>query len=130
MTQQQALKRAQAFYGKRAAVQGVPSGARIGQHGEFLEHHYVNSQKDSPKLGRYRCSRCSTEAVDEAGDLIICNVWHRAGGLQTSYRVGYIDSLFGAFNIQVEAASWGECFATLEARKAARAAERAARVPA
>lgn len=130
MTQQQALKRAQIFYGKRAAVQGVPKGARIGQHGEFLEHHYVNNQKDSPKLGRYHCKGCSTETLDEAGDLIRRDVWHRAGGHQTSYRVGYIDSLFGAFNIQVEAASWAECFAILEARKAARDAERAARVPA
>lgn len=114
MTRQKALKAAHAILGKRAAVQALPNGGRIGAHGEFIESHFVNNTKDSPKQGRYRCSRCSTATVDDANDFIDRGVWHLAGGWQRSYRVGYIDTILGAFNIRAEGDSFEACFEKLK----------------
>jgi hypothetical protein len=112
MTRQKALNAAKAILGPNAAVEMRPNGARIGVHGEFLSAHAVNNTKGSPKQGRYRCDRCSTtEAVDE--DFIVREVWHTAGGWQTSYRIGRID-LGMFFMLRAEADSFEACLEKLK----------------
>jgi hypothetical protein len=122
MTRQQALKAAQALLGKRAAVEALPKGARIGLHGEFVKSHMVNNRPDDPKKGRYRCQRCSTAIVDEANDYVERDIWHLAGGWQMAYRVGYIDNFVGAFHIRAEADSFEAALEKLKPQPKASAA--------
>jgi len=111
MTRHRALHAAKAILGPHAAVQMTAKGGRIGAHGEYLPRHVVNNTTDSPKQGRYRCPRCSSADV-EGDDLIMREVWHRAGGLQTAYKIGRID-LGYFFAVMVEADSFEACLEKL-----------------
>lgn len=117
MTRQQALKKAQALWGKRAAVQMTPRGGFIGLHGEYVAHRYTG-KPENPKHGRYRCDSCSGAAVED-GDYIERSVWHSVGALQTSYKIGTID-LGMFFSVRAESDSFEACFEMI-ARKASAA---------
>lgn len=110
MTRQHALKRAQTIFGQRAAVQIQPRGARIGAHGEFIELHRGNNRSGDPKCGKYLCSQCSSMTMDDGYNLIEQRVWHPLGGFQASYRIGFIDSIIGGFNIRAEGATFEDAF--------------------
>jgi len=112
MTRHRALHAAKAILGPHAAVRRTPKGGRIGAHGEYLPWHVVTTHPtDSPTQGRYRCARCSRADV-EGDDLILREVWHRAGGPQTAYKIGRID-LGYFFATMVEAQSFEACLAQL-----------------
>jgi len=110
MTKQQALKAAQARFGKRAMIQARPNAALIGAHGEYVtwaQVRTINEQmqpvtwhgKATPAVQLYRCDRCEQRELTPDG-LIVRQVWHKPGGPQTEYAVGHIDSFLGAFHIR------------------------------
>ncbi len=102
MTKQQALKNAAKRWGTQAAVQVVPLGGRIGEHGEFVKASSVTTRATSPidEEARYTCRSCSTTEV-----------WHRhrAGGPCTAYKVGLSHGF--VFEIRGEGGSWEEALA-------------------
>jgi len=122
MTVKQAHKRAVQLLGARARVEVRPNGGRIGHHGEFVKLSQMwgigkGSSAHERRFNRYRCAACSTATVDETGDLIERDVYHKAGGQHIAYVVGFVDSFLGAFHIRAEGGSWAECFAQLEAKR-------------